>query len=58
MNTRIPLGEWVDAGVKWFQANNGGTVDFVGRIIESFTLAIEQVLGAIPWWALQSTGRS
>ena len=40
MNTRIPLGEWVDAGVKWFQANNGGTVDFVGRIIESFTLAI------------------
>lgn len=52
MNTRIPLGEWVDAGVKWFQANNGGVVDFVGRLIEEFTLGIEQVLGSIPWWAL------
>lgn len=52
MNTRIPLGEWVDAGVKWFQANNGGVVEYVGWLIETFTVAIEQALGAIPWWAL------
>lgn len=51
MSAQIPLGEWVDQGVKFIIDNDGGTLERLAGAIDKVTELTEQGLGAIPWWA-------
>jgi glycine betaine/proline transport system permease protein len=44
----MPLGEWVDRGVKFIVDNDGGTLERMGSSIGNLTEGIELALQAIP----------
>ncbi len=48
MSEFLPLGEWVDRGVKFVIDNDGGTLERLGSGIGSFTETIELALQALP----------
>jgi glycine betaine/proline transport system permease protein len=48
MSEALPLGEWVDRGVKFIVDNDGGTLERMGSGIGDLTEAIELGLQAIP----------
>ena len=52
MSYKIPIGEWVAAGVKWLENNDQGLLDKLGSVIQSATGAIEHGLMFIPFWLL------
>lgn len=52
MSYKIPIGEWVAAGVKWLENNDQGMLDKLGKVIEVSTGMIEHGLMWIPYWML------
>ncbi len=46
----LPLGQWVNAGVKVLLDNGATVFDSVGVVVEGFAQSIEQGLVAIPFW--------
>ena len=48
MSEALPLGEWVDRGVKFIVDNDGGTLERMGSGIGDLTEALELGLQAIP----------
>jgi len=50
MSEFLPLGEWVDRGVKFVIDNDGGTLERLGSGIGALTEGIELALQAIPVW--------
>lgn len=50
MSEFLPLGEWVDRGVKFVIDNDGGTLERLGSGIGTLTEGIELALQAIPVW--------
>lgn len=46
----LPLGQWVNAGVKVLLDNGATVFDSVGVVVEGFAQSIEQGLIAIPFW--------
>jgi glycine betaine/proline transport system permease protein len=52
MSYKIPLGEWVAAGVKWLETNDHGLLDKLGSVIQSATGVIENTFMWIPFWLL------
>ena len=48
MSETLPLGEWVDRGVKFVVDNDGGTLERLGSGIGTLTEALELGLQAIP----------
>ena len=48
MSEALPLGEWVDRGVKYIVDNDGGTLERLGSGIGDLTEALELGLQAIP----------
>ena len=52
MSYKIPIGEWVAAGVKWLENNDQGLLDKLGSVIQSATGFIENGLMWIPFWLL------
>jgi glycine betaine/proline transport system permease protein len=48
MSETLPLGEWVDRGVKYVIDNDGGTLERLGSGIGTLTEALEIGLQAIP----------
>jgi len=48
MSEALPLGEWVDRGVKFIVDNDGGTLERLGSGIGDLTEALELGLEAIP----------
>jgi len=48
MSEFLPLGEWVDRGVKFVIDNDGGTLERLGSGIGSFTEGVELGLQALP----------
>jgi glycine betaine/proline transport system permease protein len=52
MSYKIPIGEWVAAGVKWLETNDHGLLEKLGSVIQSATGFIENSLMWIPFWLL------
>jgi glycine betaine/proline transport system permease protein len=50
MGDFLPLGEWVDRGVKFLVDHDGGTLERLGSGIGDLTEAIERGLQALPVW--------
>lgn len=50
MSEFLPLGEWVDRGVKFVIDNDGGTLERLGSGIGTMTEGIELALQAVPVW--------
>lgn len=50
MSEFLPLGEWVDRGVKFVIDNDGGTLERLGSGIGAMTEGIELALQAVPVW--------
>ena len=50
MSEFLPLGEWVDQGVKFVIDNDGGTLERLGSGIGTMTEGIELALQAVPVW--------
>ena len=50
LHAALPLGGWINAGVRWIIAHNGGLFDAVGRVIEQFAGALDALLQAAPAW--------
>ncbi len=48
----LPLGSWVNAGVRWVLEHCGKFFDAIGAVVERFAGAVEQGLLAIPVWVL------
>lgn len=48
----LPLGQWVNAGVKVLLDNGASVFDSVGVVVEGFAQSIEQGLLAIPFWVV------
>lgn len=48
----LPLGRWVNAGVKYLLDNGSTVFDSIGAAVEAFALGIEQGLLAIPAWLM------
>lgn len=48
----LPLGQWVNAGVKVLLDNGASVFDSVGVVVEGFAQSIEQGLLAIPFWLI------
>lgn len=48
MSEFLPLGEWVDRGVKFVIDNDGGTMERLGSVIGDFTESVELGLQALP----------
>ncbi len=48
----LPLGSWVNAGVKWVLDHGSKFFDAIGAVVDRFASAIEQGLQAIPVWVL------
>ncbi|QDL55876.1 ABC transporter permease [Rhodoferax aquaticus] len=46
----LPLGQWVNAGVKLLLDNGATVFDSIGVLVEGFAESIEQGLLAIPFW--------
>jgi glycine betaine/proline transport system permease protein len=46
----LPLGQWVNAGVKLLLDNGATVFDSIGVVVEGFAQSIEQGLQAIPFW--------
>ena len=46
----LPLGRWVNAGVKSLLDNGATVFDSIGVVVEGFAEAIEQGMLAIPFW--------
>ena len=46
----LPLGKWVNAGVKSLLDNGATLFDSIGVVVEGFAEAIEQGMLAIPFW--------
>jgi glycine betaine/proline transport system permease protein len=54
MSEIIPLGSWVDHGVKYLLDHDAKTFDAIGRVIESFAALVEHGLQAIPMWLMMA----
>jgi glycine betaine/proline transport system permease protein len=52
MSEALPLGEWVDRGVKYVIDNDGGTLERLGSGIGTLTEALELGLQAVPMPAI------
>jgi glycine betaine/proline transport system permease protein len=52
MSELMPLGEWVEKGVKFIVDNEGGGLERLGSGIGSFTELIELALQAVPPWLI------
>jgi glycine betaine/proline transport system permease protein len=52
MSYKLPIGNWVAAGVDWLEHNDHGLFDKIGKIIDASTGAIESGLAFIPFWLL------
>jgi glycine betaine/proline transport system permease protein len=52
MSETLPLGEWVDRGVKYVIDNDGGTLERLGSGIGTLTEALELGLQAVPMPAI------
>ena len=52
MSEFLPLGEWVDRGVKFVIDNDGGTLERLGSGIGTMTEGIELALQAVPVWVV------
>jgi glycine betaine/proline transport system permease protein len=52
MSDFLPLGEWVDQGVKFLIDNDGGTLEQLGAGIGTMTESIEVGLLALPFWVV------
>ncbi len=52
MSYKLPIGQWVAAGVDWLEHNDHGLFDKIGKIIDASTGAIENGLMLIPFWLL------
>lgn len=50
MSESLPLGEWVDLGVKFIVDNDGGTLERLGSGIGTLTEGIELGLQAVPFY--------
>ena len=50
MSEFLPLGVWVDRGVKLLIENDAGSLQQFGASIEGFTEAMELALLALPVW--------
>jgi glycine betaine/proline transport system permease protein len=48
----LPLGKWVNAGVKLLLDNGATVFDSMGVVVEGFAQLIEQGMLAIPFWLL------
>lgn len=46
----LPIGDWVNAIIRFLLDHNGGAFDAIGKTVEWFALAIENGLQAIPAW--------
>ena len=46
----LPLGKWVNSGVKYLLDHSAAAFDSVGAVVEAFAQAIENGLLAIPPW--------
>ena len=46
----LPLGKWVNAGVKSLLDNSAAVFDSIGVVVEGFAQSIEQGMLAIPFW--------
>ncbi len=44
----LPLGKWVNIGVKYLLDNSAAAFDWIGRVVEAFAQSIESGLLAIP----------
>lgn len=47
---RIPIADWIDAGMSWLLRNLDGFFDFIGRIILWVMNSFEFVFTTIPWF--------
>ncbi|CAH2781464.1 MAG: Glycine betaine/L-proline transport system permease protein ProW (TC 3.A.1.12.1) [uncultured Caballeronia sp.] len=54
MSEIIPLGTWVDHGVKYLFDHDANTFDAIGKVIESFAALIEHGLQSIPMWLMMA----
>src|SRR5260370_18619476 len=54
MSEIIPLGSWVDHGVKYLLDHDASTFDAIGKVIESFAALVEHGLQAIPMWLMMA----
>ncbi|MBN3727180.1 choline ABC transporter permease subunit [Burkholderia sp. Ac-20379] len=54
MSEMIPLGTWVDQGVRYLLDHDAKTFDAIGRVIESLAAAVEHGLQAIPMWLMMA----
>src|SRR5258707_6976871 len=54
MSEIIPLGSWVDHGVKYLLDHDANTFDAIGKVIESFAALIEHGLQSIPMWLMMA----
>src|ERR1700692_139423 len=54
MSEIIPLGSWVDHGVKYLLDHDASTFDAIGRVIESFAALIEHRLQSVPMWLMMA----
>jgi len=52
MSYKLPIGQWVAAGVDWLEHNDHGLFDKIGKIIDASTGAIENSLLFVPFWVL------
>jgi glycine betaine/proline transport system permease protein len=48
----LPLGQWVNAGVKVLLDNGASFFDSIGVVVEGFAQSIEQGLLAVPFWLM------
>jgi glycine betaine/proline transport system permease protein len=48
----LPLGKWVNAGVKGLLDNGAAVFDSVGNVVEGFAQSIEHGMLAIPFWVV------
>ena len=51
----LPLGQWVNSGVKVLLDNGASFFDSIGILVEGFAKGIEQGLLAIPFWLVIAT---
>ncbi|MBC7755160.1 MAG: proline/glycine betaine ABC transporter permease [Bdellovibrio sp.] len=52
MSYKLPIGNWVAAGVDWLEHNDHGLFDKIGKVIDASTGLIESGLAFIPFWLL------
>ena len=52
MSYKLPIGQWVAAGVDWLEHNDHGLFDKIGKIIDASTGGIENSLLFVPFWLL------